>query len=331
MIKTELINIKEDITKSYQIYKPSKINKDKYEIIFNSDISIFIQFILYVKFSDLIIISQSNSTNIIKFKTFPYNGILYSCIITPKTPLKINFIPFDLCTKIIIQKKIFHPLKSLKLNIIVWDKIFVINLARRLDRRIQIENFFAKSNISKSQYEIIEAYDGLDINIIKQYNKKKLDPDFQIITPGHFACLLSHLKVIKLAKKYGYNQIMILEDDVFFDPDLVSKLHSIYVPQFDLLYLGGIMSKKKYFDKNWAYSNKTNIMGAYAYILSSKIYDVILSGLENLNEYIDFFYLKKIQPYYKIICINDIIKTDLLSSDTSNKSKIMIKRLDYIK
>jgi hypothetical protein len=124
---------------------------------------------------------------------------------------------------------------------------------------------------------------------------------------------------------------MILEDDVFFDPDLVSKLHSIYVPQFDLLYLGGIMSKKKYFDKNWAYSNKTNIMGAYAYILSSKIYDVILSGLENLNEYIDFFYLKKIQPYYKIICINDIIKTDLLSSDTSNKSKIMIKRLDYIK
>ena len=58
---------------------------------------------------------------------------------------------------------------------------------------------------------------------------------------------------------------------------------------------------------------------------------VVLNELANFDEYIDFYYLKNIQPKYKTIVLNDIITTDLSSSDTSNKSKIMIKRLDYIK
>jgi hypothetical protein len=72
-------------------------------------------------------------------------------------------------------------------------------------------------------------------------------------------------------------------------------------------------------------------MGAYAYILSSSVFDIVLEGLKNLDEYIDFFYLKSIQRQKITIILNDIIKTDLNSSDTSHKSRIMIKRLDYIK
>lgn len=125
---------------------------------------------------------------------------------------------------------------------------------------------------------------------------------------------------------------MILEDDVNTkEQDLISKLKSIYVPEYDLLYLGGIMSKKKYFSFNWAWSAETHIMGAYAYILSSKLYDIIITQLSNLDEYIDFYYLKQIQPNYKTIILDDIIKTDLTSSDTSHKSRDMIKRLEYIK
>ena len=72
-------------------------------------------------------------------------------------------------------------------------------------------------------------------------------------------------------------------------------------------------------------------MGAYAYILSSSIYNIVLDGLEKLTEYVDFFYLKEIQPKYKTIILNDIIKTNLNSSDTSHKSKKLIKRIEYIK
>jgi hypothetical protein len=125
---------------------------------------------------------------------------------------------------------------------------------------------------------------------------------------------------------------MILEDDVNTNElELISKLKSIELPYFDLLYLGGIMSKKKHFTTNWIFTKGTNIMGAYAYILSSSVFDIVLEGLKNLDEYIDFFYLKSIQRQKITIILNDIIKTDLNSSDTSHKSRIMIKRLDYIK
>jgi hypothetical protein len=72
-------------------------------------------------------------------------------------------------------------------------------------------------------------------------------------------------------------------------------------------------------------------MGAYGYILSSKLFDIVLTELNNLDEYIDFYYIKNIQSKYPTIVLNDIIKTDLISSDTSHKSRIMVKRLDYIK
>ena len=339
MIKTTLNNIEEDNSKSYKIFKPSKISKSqnllKYKIIYSSDNPIFLQFILYVKFANSIKIVQSgNKTKSIEFTNFPYNGILYSCEITPYNSLTISIDPMDLCSRIIINNQLETPRNIIQsqLKPIEWNKIFVINLARREDRKKQMEEFFSKSNISQIQYEFVEAYDGQNSSIISKYKEiKKSNPSNPIITSGHFACLLSHLKVIQMAKSRGYKSIMVLEDDVNTqEPDLIAKLHSIQVPEYNMLYLGGIMSKKKYFAADWAYLNGTNIMGAYGYILSHTIFDTILSGLKDLNDYIDFYYLKNIQKKYKVICLEDIIKTDLTSSDTSNKSKIMKKRLNYI-
>ena len=345
MIKTTLNNIEEDNSKSYKIFKPIKLSKlsksskslksPKYEIIYSSNSPVFLQFILYVKFVNAIQIVQSaNKTKTLEFVNFPYNGILYSCEITPHNSLYIIINPMDLCSRIIIKNQLVTPYNIIQsqLKPIQWNKIFVINLPRREDRKIQMKDFFAKSNIPQYEYEFIKAYDGLDQSILSRYQEiKKSNPSNPIITPGHFACLLSHLEVIQIAKSRGYKSIMVLEDDVHTgEPDLIAKLHSITVPEYDIIYLGGIMSKKKHFTTDWAYSNRTNIMGAYGYILCETIFDSILSGLKNLDDYIDFYYLKNIQKKYKVICLEDIIKTDLTSSDTSNKSRIMKKRLNYI-
>lgn len=332
MVNIKLINMKRDYLKSYKMYKPTKSNLNKYEVIFDSKFEEFIQFTLYVKFTNSIKIHQENNSKYIEYDIFPYNGIILSYLITPTNPLKIKIEPLDLCTRIIIKKIIHTPIKTIKMNSIQWDKIFVINLARRSDRKKQMEDFFFKTNIDKNDFEFIEAFDGTSELVQSQYEKKKKSNNFPIITSGHFACLLSHLKAIELAKSRGYNKIMILEDDVYtMEQNLIMKLNSICIPEFDLLYLGGIMSKKKHFDLNWAYSGGTYIMGAYAYILSSSLYDVILDGLKNLDEYIDFYYLKNIQSHYKTIILDDIIKTDLTTSDTSNKSRVMVKRLNMIK
>ena len=332
MVKLTLKNIKEEINvnKSYKIYKPIEINKNNYKLIFHlneKNKEEYVQFILYIKFADSVIIS--NGININNYEIFPYNGISYSCILNENNNLCIEIKPLDLCTRIIIQKLINNPLKTMQLNPILWDNIFIINLSRRKERKETMEKFLSQSNITN--YEFIEAFDGLDDTIKLHHDKLKKNNETNIITSGHFACLLSHIKAIKRAKELKYSHIMILEDDVFFNTDIINKLSNIYVPKFDLLYLGGITSKKKIFNNDWAYSNKTNIMGAYAYILSSSIYDIVIDGLEKLNEYVDFFYLRNIQSNYKTIILNDIIKTDLTTSDTSHKSKKMIKRIEYIK
>lgn len=334
MTTIELVNMKQDNSKSYQIYKPTKTNLSKYQIIFGSKKSnIHIQFILFAKFVNSIQILQPGIQKVIKYNNFPYNGIIYSCLITPNTQLRIIIDPLDLCSRIIIKKQIVFPVNKTILNPITWDKIFVINLPRRSDRKKSMEDFFSIQNIPPTDYEFIEAFDGQSQPIIDQYqSNKNSNPSNPIITSGHFACLLSHLKAITLAKSRGYKKIMILEDDVYTEEqNFVSKLNSIHVPEYDLLYLGGIMSKKKYFTSGWTWSGGTNIMGAYGYILSSELFDKVLSELTNLDEYIDFYYLKNIQSQHRTICLEDVIKTDLASSDTSNKSRIMVKRLDMIK
>ena len=267
-----------------------------------------------------------------KFRTidfFPKNGILIACNIDINNDLVINITPLDICTKIIIKKKIDQIVNNINFIKIHWDNIFIINLLRRTDRKEQMIKKLNEVNITK--YEFINAFDGQDPELNNKFIELKNKHNISINTSGHFCCLLSHIKAIKLAKKLKYKNIMILEDDIFFNNNFINHISNIIIPEFDILYLGGIISKlKMFFNDGWAYGKTNKIMGAYGYILSSTIYDDVLNKLEKLNDYLDIIYIKSIQSKYKTIILNDIIKTDLSSSDTSNKSIKLVKRLDYI-
>ena len=72
------------------------------------------------------------------------------------------------------------------------DKIFYINLDKRIDRREEIESDLAK-------YELdAERFPGI-------YHD-----------PGIVGCGKSHLSVMKMAKERGYKNVLILEDDFTF-------------------------------------------------------------------------------------------------------------------
>jgi glycosyl transferase family 25 len=77
------------------------------------------------------------------------------------------------------------------------DHIIYINLDKRVDRKEQIEGELKKFNLTN--YERFSAIE----------NKN-----------GAIGCSKSHLEVIKLAKKRGYKNILVLEDDFQF---IVSK------------------------------------------------------------------------------------------------------------
>ena len=298
-------------------FKPKKINKNTYSIHISSDKNIFVQMKLYTKFIEHInIIYGDRDINITS------NNYLLAGKLGDDT-IKIVFKPFDYCSRIILKN--INITYNLVLSNILWDNIYIINLVRRTERKNEMIAQLEKQNIT--QYEFIDAYDGQNNNTIEEYNKIK-ENNSLIVTSGHYACLLSHIKAIKKAKENNYNNIMILEDDILFCDNFFSIINSIKIPCYDMIYLGGIIDKKKLFLNNW--SQTTKIMGAYAYILNISIYDTILDLLEKKNNYVDLIYLNYIQSNYRVYLLDDIIKTNLLTSDTSAKSKKIIKRLDII-
>lgn len=76
------------------------------------------------------------------------------------------------------------------------DHIFYINLDKRIDRKTEIEDELNKMGLVAERFQA--------------YN----------IEPGFIGCSLSHLYVLKLAKKRNYKNVLILEDDFSF---LVNK------------------------------------------------------------------------------------------------------------
>lgn len=229
--------------------------------------------------------------------------------------------------KIFIKKKTINIYQINELNKIQWDTIFIINLKRRLDRKKTMVKQFKLQKINK--YEFINAVDGMEPNILDNFLELKNNHKTQIVSSGHFACLLSHIKAIEEAKSRGYSNIMILEDDIVLCDDFINQLNKINVPSYDIVYLGGIINKKKIFFSHWAKSS--SILGAYGYIISSNLFDYVLGELKKMTDYVDLFYMKNVQLNYRVILLDDMVKTNLDSTDTSGKSLMMTRRLSYIK
>ena len=338
-INCQLLNIKYD--KENQIYN-LKTNNDlsqqsqQYKIIFipkEIEYSKLIHIQFKIHTSSIKSIEYIEKNKIKKITNIHPDGFLVSFDFSNiNDRVELIFYPFVNVNggddgKIFIKKKTINIYQIKELNKIHWDNIFIINLKRRLDRKKTMTKQFKLQKITK--YEFIDAVDGMKPNILNTFMELKNNRKTQIVSSGHFACLLSHIKAIEEAKSRGYSNIMILEDDVVLCDDFVGQLNKINVPSYDMLYLGGIINKKKIFFSHWAKSS--SILGAYGYIISSNLFDYVLGELKKMTDYVDLFYMKNIQLNYCVILLDDIVKTNLDSTDTSGKSLIMTRRLSYIK
>ena len=318
MIKT--FGLKKKYEDEQYIFKPLDTKQSQYNISISSDKEVNIQFNLYVKLINKIHITYNNNTN--ESIKIPDKGILISGRVSEDNPIILDIDILDLCSRIYIKNMLEYDLESN--TKISWDKIYIINLERREDRKEKMIEELKKENIKN--YEFIKAIDGQDKKIINKFEKIKEKTN--IINSGHFACLLSHIKAIKLAKKNNLNSVLILEDDVLFENNFMKKIKHIKINSYDIVYLGGIINKIKLFYNRWAKHNY--IIGAYAYIVTKNMYNILLDELKKLDDFVDLCYLKKIQKNYKVFILDDLVKTNLATSDTSRKSKMLVKRLNYI-
>jgi glycosyltransferase involved in cell wall biosynthesis len=127
----------------------------------------------------------------------------------------------------------------------IFDKIFVINLCRRKDRRTFMKYKLEKESIYN--YDIIPAIDGYTENIIKIFDMyKNIKYYYGIITsPGAIGLICTWKELLKSCIDNNLKRILILEDDIYFHKDFAS-LHKNNLPlytKYNVVTLGGNQPK----------------------------------------------------------------------------------------
>ena len=168
------------------------------------------------------------------------------------------------------------------------DKIYCINLDKRLDRWERCKNIFQLNNI---EVERFSAVDGLNLDLT---NKKLL--------PGEIGVIRSNFGVIKKAKENNYKNVLIFEDDVELCEDFNLNF-SNYIKQipnhWSFIYLGGNhVGGYQPITDNVAKINYS--FAIHAVIINQNVYDHILQILPEEKEQVDVTYakLQRIFPSY---------------------------------
>lgn len=189
------------------------------------------------------------------------------------------------------------------------DKIFIINLKHRTDRKEHVLKELKEQNITN--YEFFEAIKPTTEEVNKwnpnycHYVKKDVHPlKFENYRIGCLGCLKSHLEIIKLSLERNYNNILILEDDTkFVNPftnliEYSDQIHNTY----DMLYLSGShCGKKETVSNNIIKIEGTNTTGSY--LITKNVMEHIVKNINNYDKEIDVFYSKEIQPKYNCYCV----------------------------
>ena len=326
----ELTNFKKkskNNTTNFKIPTYIPITSNDFSIKIFSKNQSSVQFKLNHKFIDSISFTINNEIyeydNLLKLN----NDILINTELFPETPLIIKPTIIDYCSNITIFE--ITSFENITYTNIFWDKIFIINLFRRTDRKEKMIQKLSDANINN--YEFINAIDGKDPVIYEEFKTLKNNNRTFIPNTGHYGCLLSHINILLQAKKENLESIMILEDDILFCDDFLNKIQNMLIPQYDILYLGGLISEYKLFTNNWGTSNQ--IMSTFSLIINKNMYDNILDKIKNRINCIDIYYIKEFQSNYnyKVFLLNDLIYSDFENSDTSKKNKIFKNMVKIIK
>jgi len=194
-----------------------------------------------------------------------------------------------------------------------FEKAYCINLLSRPDKREESVKEFSKHNLD---VEFFKATDGYDVGYSGPLMK------------GLIGCAMSHRDVVEIAREREYETVLVFEDDVAFGEDLNIKFYDWIKevpPDWDMLYLGGNHNTKSTASQKISEHllSITNTYATHAYAFRYTVYDMFLSRLENINEYIDVMYAE-IQKKCKAYCF-----TPRLAWQRPGISDIFKQHVDY--
>jgi GR25 family glycosyltransferase involved in LPS biosynthesis len=307
-----------------------KENSNKYKILFNDKIN-------------TIVIQNDNSLTQIQFK-LTINGFnnfslennnynieehtvyFISFILEKNQEIKINFYNNNNSEKYIVIEELSENIINTNQQISI-DKVYIINLERRSDRKKKIITELHKVGITN--YEFINAIDGKNPDIHTMYKKLKDEKKSKLKSSGHLGCLLSHTKALNKAWDDGFKQSLIIEDDIFFKSNnFVNELKNIVICPWKIIFLGAPIMEKKIFLNKWAHCNK--FPGTYGYIIKRELIQKTLTLINKMNNCIDLIFMKYLQKSNFCFILNDFVLTDIVDSDTSKKKKKFQKLINNL-
>ncbi len=185
------------------------------------------------------------------------------------------------------------------------DKVFIINLKERVDRKNEMVKELERAEITN--YEFFKAIRPTSQKDIDRWNSKFvterpkwLRTDFQKYRLGSLGCLLSHIGVMELSLERNYERILILEDDVSFIRFL--KGHKFegtldYIDSqiadnnVDILYLGGNHTHKALKQIRPNIYRTFGTLTTASYIVTKNMMKKILNRIKGCTKEIDVFYI----------------------------------------
>ncbi|GAL83404.1 glycosyl transferase [Sporocytophaga myxococcoides] len=199
------------------------------------------------------------------------------------------------------------------------DHVYLINLDERTDR---LESATNECNKIGLPFERVSAVNGSALNLtVQSYSAF----DDLYWNAGAYGLLLTTLKILKDAKVKGYKSILILEDDVFFKPE-INDLADLYFPHLPndwqmILFGAEHCLKPSKYKGNLSLARYSFCLHCYA--INHIIFDYYIHLLEKQNKQIDLITAEDLQPLMKTF-----VFTPDLAGQTASWSNIQERPVD---
>jgi len=188
----------------------------------------------------------------------------------------------------------------------VWDKAYVINLDERIDRWGWMQRQLASVGIEAERFPAISIRDLANSpppHALRQFILE-VDgdaPGFERKLWATWACMQSHLAVLRLAREQGLASVLILEDDCEFEPFsrvvLCRLKRQLPGLGLDLLYLGGTLKKGGSCSRISSNVHAVSrVRLAHAYVVNASVYGRIIAEADESGLPIDWYYSETLLP-----------------------------------
>jgi hypothetical protein len=209
-----------------------------------------------------------------------------------------------------------------------FDRIYVLNLKKDVNKRERIKTIFNKYNINN--YEFFEGiYGREDKELLNEYDiyskipfdsrEKKLKRKL-IGSVGVLANLLSVRNIIIDAKNKNYKNILFLEDDIY----LHNNFNSLFINRvskldnWKILYLGIQNNLDNKIIMNNLYDADINSSGGWSFGIDCSVYDELINECNKRNLPFDSGPLWYMRSHYPTQC--KVIYPNLIICDISTSS-----------